>query len=78
VAEDDGGEGDVAEVDEGVFVVAGGDAAPLLEACEAAFGGVARTNGWRTSALALVGLTGLDGRAEGGKVAAEVIRLLAG
>jgi hypothetical protein len=37
----------------------------------------ARTGGGRQR-FALVGLTGLDGRAEGGKVAAEVIRLLAG
>jgi hypothetical protein len=79
VVEDDRGEGDAAEVAEGVFVVAGGDAAPLLQACEAAFGGVASTNGWRTSALCAGWvLTGLDGRAEGGKVAAEVKRQLAG
>jgi len=37
-----GAEGDGGEVVEGVFVVAGGDrAAPLLEAPEAAFDGVA-------------------------------------
>ena len=36
MVEDDGG-----EVDEGVFVVVGGDAASLLQACEAAFDGVA-------------------------------------
>jgi hypothetical protein len=37
----------------------------------------ARTGGGR-QCFALVGLTGLDGRAEGGKVAAEVKRRLAG
>jgi hypothetical protein len=41
VVEDGGGEGDAAEVGDGVFVVAGGDAAPSLEAPEAASGGVA-------------------------------------
>ena len=46
MVKDDGG-----EVDEGVFVAAGGDVAPLLQACEAAFDGDAGTNGWRTSAL---------------------------
>ncbi|COW56135.1 Uncharacterised protein [Mycobacterium tuberculosis] len=39
---DDGaGQQDAAEVGQGVFVVAGCDAAPLLESMEAAFDGVA-------------------------------------
>jgi len=41
VVDDDGGQGDAAEVGQGVFVVAGGDAAPLIEPVEAAFDGVA-------------------------------------
>jgi len=41
VVDDDRGQGDAAEVGQGVFVVAGGDAAPLLEPVEAAFDGVA-------------------------------------
>ena len=39
VIEDDGGEGEASEVGDGVFVVAVGDAAPLLETPEAAFDG---------------------------------------
>jgi hypothetical protein len=39
--EDDGGEDDASEVGDGVFVVAAGDAVPLLEAPEAAFDAVA-------------------------------------
>jgi hypothetical protein len=41
VVEDDGGEADATEAGEGVSVVAAGDAAPVLEAPDAAFGGVA-------------------------------------
>ncbi len=41
MVEHDGGEDDTSEVGDGVFVVAAGDAAPLLEAPEAAFDGVA-------------------------------------
>jgi hypothetical protein len=41
VVEDGGGEGDAAEVGDGLFVVVGGDAAPVLEASKAASGGVA-------------------------------------
>ena len=39
MVEDDGGEGEASEVGDGVFVVAAGDAAPLLETLEAAFDG---------------------------------------
>jgi hypothetical protein len=38
---DDRGEGDAAEVSQGVFVVAGGDSSPLLESAEPALDGVA-------------------------------------
>lgn len=38
---DDGGEGDAAPVGGGVFVVSGGDSAPLFESAEAAFDDVA-------------------------------------
>jgi hypothetical protein len=41
VVGDDGGEDDASEVGDGVFVVAAGDAVPLLEAPEAAFDAVA-------------------------------------
>jgi len=41
VVEDNGGEDDASELGDGVFVVAAGDAAPLLQAGEAAFDGVA-------------------------------------
>ena len=41
VVDDHAGEQDAAEVGSGVLVIAGGDGAPLLEAAEAAFDGVA-------------------------------------
>src|SRR5918995_3434561 len=41
MVDDDGRQGDSAEVGQGVLVVASGNAAPVLEAVEAAFDGVA-------------------------------------
>jgi hypothetical protein len=41
VVDHDGGQGDAAEAGQGVLVIAGGDSAPLLDAVETAFDGVA-------------------------------------
>lgn len=56
VVDDDRGEGDSAEVGEGVFVVAGRDAASVFEPVEAALDGVAFTvdrsvEAWWSSAV---------------------------
>jgi hypothetical protein len=65
VVGDQGGEGEAAEVGQGVLVVAGGDAAPVFEPVEAALDGVAVPvglgveAGWSSTAGAL-GLTALD------------------
>ncbi|EUA00625.1 his Kinase A domain protein [Mycobacterium kansasii 824] len=62
---DDRGQGDSAEIAQGVFVVAGGDGAPVFESVEASLDGVAVLvdppgETWRSSAVGSLGLTAGD------------------
>ena len=65
VVDDDGGQGDAAEIGQCVLVVASSDAAPLLEPVEAAFDGVAvaielGVEGWWAPAVGAAGLAVAD------------------